>query len=145
MFILWLKDGMSAINQPGQTEQRCCFLSVVITHSDVPRDGRQCHPQAALVNLSCCGSRKGGEKKKRGEKKNTCAKPFTSERGDSALTREMRLGNWGGRRAHGALAESRRTKSAGPPGGQDNRYERWTNAPPSTCARVTGSVGVLRL
>lgn len=36
---------------------------------------------------------KGGQKKEEGEKKNTCAKPFTSERGDSALTREMRLGN----------------------------------------------------
>lgn len=69
MFIFWLKDSMSAINQPGRTEQRCCFFSAVITHSDVSRDGRQCQLQAALVNLSCCGSRKGGEKK-------TCAKPF---------------------------------------------------------------------
>lgn len=75
MFILWLKDVMSAINQPCWTEQRCCFFSAVITHSDVSRDGQQCHLQAALVNQSCCGSRKGGKKRK-GKKKKPSSKPF---------------------------------------------------------------------
>lgn len=50
---------------------------------------------------------KGRQKKGRGKKKKLVQSLFTSERGDSALTREMRLGNWGGWRVHGALAGSR--------------------------------------
>lgn len=75
MFILWLKDSMSAITQPGQTERRCHFLSAVIIYPDVSRDGWQCHPQAALVNLSCCGSKKGSEKR-RGRRKKYLRKAF---------------------------------------------------------------------
>lgn len=85
------------------------------------RDGRQCHRQAALVNLSCCGSRE--------KKKKNLRKAFTSERGDNALTREMQLGievEEGPIEQHGALAESQpateesNTLDFVGPRGQDN-------------------------